>query len=73
MAQPDVPTLKNKILVDIKRDDWLFFNEEIEKFSPIFPRPTGDEACFGHYASLFYLWHNKFMPKMVQHNFFPPP
>lgn len=43
-AQPDIPSLKNKILVVEQREGWLDLNEELEKFPDTFPRPTGQEA-----------------------------
>ena len=73
-AQPDIPSLKNKILVVEKREGWLDLNEEMEKFSDAFPRPTGEEATRWDDTMLVYFTSGTTgMPKMVQHNFSYPP
>lgn len=72
-AAPEIPSLKNKLLVVDKREGWLTFNEEIEKFSDEFPRPTGDEANKVKDIMLVYFTSGTTgMPKMVQHNFSYP-
>ena len=38
-AQPDIPSLQNKILVAEQREGWLDLNEELEKFPDTFPAP----------------------------------
>ncbi len=72
-SQPEIPSLKNKILVAEKREGWLFFNEEIEKFPETFPRPTGAQATRWDDIMLVYFTSGTTgMPKMVQHNFAYP-
>ena len=72
-AAPEIPSLKNKLLVVDKREGWLTFNEEIEKFSDEFLRPTGDEANKVKDIMLVYFTSGTTgMPKMVQHNFSYP-
>lgn len=72
-AAPEIPSLKNKIMVVDKREGWLTFNEEIEKHSDVFPRPTGDEANKVNDIMLVYFTSGTTgMPKMVQHNFSYP-
>lgn len=72
-SQPEIPSLKNKIMVAEKREGWLYFNEEIEKFSDVFPRPTGEEATRWNDVMLVYFTSGTTgMPKMVQHNFAYP-
>ena len=41
-AQGEVPSLKNKVVIPEKREGWLDFTEEIEKYSDEFSRPIGD-------------------------------
>ncbi len=72
-AQPQIPTLKHKILVAEKREGWHFFNEEIERFPSTFPRPTGEEATRWDDIMLVYFTSGTTgMPKPVQHNFAYP-
>lgn len=72
-SQPEIPSLKNKIMVAEKREGWLYFNEEIEKFPDVFPRPTGEEATRWNDVMLVYFTSGTTgMPKMVQHNFAYP-
>ena len=72
-AQPDIPSLQNKILVVEKREGWLDLNEEIAKFPETFPRPTGDQATRWDDIMLVYFTSGTTgMPKMVQHNFSYP-
>ena len=72
-AQGDIPTLKNKILVVERREGWLDLNEEMEKFSDEFPRPTGEEATRWDDTMLVYFTSGTTgMPKMVRHNFSYP-
>lgn len=42
-ADNKVHMLKKKIIIGSKRNGWEDFNEEIEKFSPEFPRPVSPE------------------------------
>ncbi len=72
-SKPEIPSLKNKILVAEKREGWLCFNEEIEKFPDDFPRPSGEEATRWDDIMLVYFTSGTTgMPKMVQHNFAYP-
>ena len=72
-AQPDIPSLRNKILVAEQREGWLDLNEELEKFPDTFPRPTGQEATRWDDIMLVYFTSGTTgMPKMVQHNFSYP-
>lgn len=72
-AAPSVPSLKNKILAAHRRDGWLCLNDEIEKYSDEFSRPTGDDANKWSDIMLVYFTSGTTgMPKMVQHNFSYP-
>ena len=72
-AAPEIPSLKNKLLVVDKREGWLTFNEEIEKHSDVFPRPVGEDANKVKDIMLVYFTSGTTgMPKMVQHNFSYP-
>ena len=73
LAQKEEPGLKNKIIVGEKRDGWQNLNEEIEKFSDCFDRPTGEDATKASDIMLVYFTSGTTgMPKMVQHNFTYP-
>ncbi len=72
-AAPEIPSLQNKVLVLDKREGWLTFNDEIEKHSEEFPRPTGELANKVNDIMLVYFTSGTTgMPKMVQHNFSYP-
>lgn len=72
-AESEVPSLQNKVMVLDRRDGWLTFNEEIEKHSDVFERPTGGEATKWDDIMLVYFTSGTTgMPKMVQHNFSYP-
>ena len=72
-SAPEIPTLQNKILVGEKREGWLDLHEEMEKFSDVLPRPTGDEATRWDDVMLVYFTSGTTgMPKLVQHNFAHP-
>lgn len=72
-ALPEVPTLKNHIVVGEKRDGWEFWEELIEKQSEIFERPTGEQAVHKDDIMLVYFTSGTTgMPKMVQHSFAHP-
>ena len=72
-AEKDIPTLKNKVMVVERREGWLDLNEELEKFSDEFPRPTGEEATRWDDTMLVYFTSGTTgMPKMVRHNFSYP-
>ena len=72
-AEGDVPSLKNKVMVVDHREGWLNLNDELEKYSNVFDRPTGDEATRWDDTMLVYFTSGTTgMPKMVQHNFSYP-
>ncbi|MBE7038872.1 MAG: acetyl-CoA synthetase [Ruminococcaceae bacterium] len=72
-AQKDSPSLKNKIMVVDKKEGWLNFNEEIEKYSDEFERPSGDEKTVTKDTMLVYFTSGTTKePKMVVHDFSYP-
>lgn len=72
-SMPEIPTVEHKIIVGEKQEGWEFFEDEIEKFSDVFDRPTGDEATKWNDIMLVYFTSGTTgMPKMVQHNFAHP-
>ncbi|MGN0470242.1 MAG: AMP-binding protein [Acutalibacteraceae bacterium] len=72
-SMSEIPTVEHKIIVGEKQEGWEFFEEEIEKFSDVFDRPTGDEATKWNDIMLVYFTSGTTgMPKMVQHNFAHP-
>ncbi len=72
-ALPESPTIHHHIVVGTKREGWDFFEEEIEKYPDVFPRPTGDEATTKDDVMLVYFTSGTTgNPKMVQHAFSYP-
>lgn len=72
-AAPEIPTLKNRILVGERREGWLDLHEEMEKYPDTFERPTGDQATNRNDVMLVYFTSGTTgMPKLVQHNFAHP-
>ena len=72
-AEPEVPSLKNKIIILEDRDGWLKLEDELEKFSDVFGRPSGDGATTAYDTMLVYFTSGTTgMPKMVSHNFSYP-
>ena len=72
-AEGEIDSLASKIIVAGERDGWQNLNNEIEKFSDEFPRPTGSEATSWEDIMLVYFTSGTTgMPKMVQHNFSYP-
>ena len=72
-AAPEIPSLKNKILVGEKRDGWLDYHEETPKYPDVLPRPQGAEATRWDDVMLVYFTSGTTgMPKLVQHNFAYP-
>lgn len=72
-AQINAPSLKNKIMVVDKKEGWLTFNDEIEKYSDVFDRPCGDEATKVTDKMLVYFTSGTTKePKMVAHDFSYP-
>lgn len=73
MSVSEIPTLHHKIIVGTKQEGWEFFEDEIEKFSDKFDRPTGDEATkYNDIMLVYFTSGTTGMPKMVQHNFAHP-
>ena len=73
-AFDQVESLKNRLVVGGgKRENWIPFNEEMEKCSDEFPRPTGEEATKWNDTMLVYFTSGTTgMPKSVMHNFAHP-
>jgi acetyl-CoA synthetase len=72
-SMPKSPSLKSVALVGGTKEGWYNFNEEIEKASPEFTRPTGDKAPQNDDIMLLYFTSGTTgMPKMVRHNFTYP-
>jgi acetyl-CoA synthetase len=64
----DTPLLK-ALVGDEDRDGWFNFSQELEKASPEFQRPTGDEAAGDQDISLIYFSSGTTgLPKMVMHH-----
>ena len=69
LAAPESKTLKNKILVNGKRDGWIDFASAIEPMSEEFARPTGEDETHNDEIFLTYFTSGTTgMPKMVAHN-----
>lgn len=72
-SMPEIPTLKNNIVVGEPRDGWAFFEQEIEGFSDVFERPSDDQATSKDDIMIVYFTSGtEGMPKMIQHNFVHP-
>ena len=72
-AESVVPSLQNKVMVVDHREGWLTLNDELERFSDVFERPTDDQATRWDDIMLVYFTSGTTgMPKMVQHNFAYP-
>ena len=72
-AQPEAPTLQNKIIVNKHLDGWMNFEDSIAPFSEVFDRPEGEERTVTKDPMLVYFTSGTTgMPKMVMHNFSYP-
>ena len=72
-AMQETDVIQNRILVVEQREGWLCFEDEIEKFSDRFSRPSGSEATTVRDTMLVYFTSGTTgMPKMVEHNFSHP-
>ncbi len=70
---PDSPTVEHHIVVGEKREGWEFLEDEMEKQSDVFERPTGKDATDKDDVMLVYFTSGTTgMPKMVQHSFAHP-
>ena len=73
LSAPEIESLQNKILVGNKREGWLDFHENIDRFEPVLARPTGADATKWDDIMLVYFTSGTTgMPKLVQHNFAYP-
>ncbi len=75
LASKEAPSIKNLLLAgeNNKREGWLSFNEEFEKYPDTFPRPTGEQATDNDDIMLIYFTSGTTsMPKMVSHTFTHP-
>lgn len=72
-AEPESPTLKNKVIVNAHLDGWMNFEDSIAPFSDEFSRPQGEEKTYTKDPMIvFFTSGTTGMPKMVMHNFSYP-
>ncbi|MDD3193122.1 MAG: AMP-binding protein [Oscillospiraceae bacterium] len=72
-AMPEAPTLNTRALVAGKKEGWLDFSAELQKYPDVFERPTGDEAhSIDDIMLVYFTSGTTGMPKMVRHNFAHP-
>jgi len=72
-SQAESPSLVYKVVVGGSREGWIDYNKEMEKASPHFEKPMGDEYTTNDDISLLYFTSGTTgMPKMVRHNFTYP-
>ena len=72
-AMPQAPSLQHRALVASKKEGWIDFSAELEKYSDEFPRPTGEEAhSIDDIMLVYFTSGTTGMPKMVRHNFAHP-
>ena len=70
---PQAPTIQHHIVVGEKREGWDFLEDELERQSDVFERPTGKDATTKDDIMLVYFTSGTTgMPKMVQHSFAHP-
>ncbi len=69
LAQPDMPEMKHKILVNTHRDGWLNFEDAIAPMSEELAKPEGDARTrWDDTFIVFFTSGTTGMPKMVRHN-----
>jgi len=67
-AEKELDIDLKKLVIETEREGWINFNEAIEKESPIFERPTGEEATHADDIFLIYFTSGTSgLPKMVAH------
>jgi acetyl-CoA synthetase len=72
-AESKSPSMQHKVILGEKRNGWLNFDEEIEKASILFEKPTGSDLPVNEDIMLLYFTSGTTgMPKMVKHNFTYP-
>ena len=72
-ALPDCPSVDNVVTVGEKKDDFLCFNEEIEKHPTFFERPAETQATKATDTMFLYFTSGTTgMPKMVRHIYSHP-
>ncbi len=72
-ALPECETVKSIISVAGKREGWLFFDDELDRFPDTFERPVGAAAAKNDDLMLIYFTSGTTgMPKMVAHDFSHP-
>jgi acetyl-CoA synthetase len=73
IAQTESPALKHKVLVGGVREGWYNFDEEIDKASEVWTKPTGAAMTENHDVMLLYFTSGTTgYPKMVTHNYMYP-
>ncbi len=72
-AMDESPTVECKALVGCVRDGWLNFDDELDKASEDWTRPTGAASAGGYDNMLMYFTSGTTgMPKIVLHDFYHP-
>ena len=72
-ALESCPQVNVKIVVQDRRPGWIFYNEEYQKHSDVFERPTGPDATTNDDTMLMYYTSGTTgMPKVVCHNYLYP-
>ncbi len=68
-AKKGMPGLKHLISINGHVDGWIEYSKELERFSDVFERPTGEEATVASDKFLLYFTSGTTgMPKMVCHD-----
>ncbi len=69
LSESESPSLTHKIIAYGERDGWVCFEKEIEKYSEVFERPTGEDATHNDDIFLTYFTSGTSgWPKMVAHS-----